>query len=93
MAKDIIDPVVATALVPGQEYNVNTSGFTYIKGFALVQGNLNDKRIGAIIGTSEEFPIRELIQLKGTKLNLVYKGTKDINGTSYEQFSFRGISI
>jgi len=77
-------------LVINTEYNVNVTGFTYIKEWAAIRGKIVEtgEACTVIIGDKLSFGMRDMFELKQAD-HIVAKYSKDktVNGTTYKQFS------
>jgi hypothetical protein len=68
-------------------YNGKVTGFSYIGEYALIKANIEEKSVGAIIGTKKEFPMSEMFALKqAPSVNLQFVKTKKTDKGEYQQF-------
>lgn len=84
------------ALIIGASYNINVTGFTYIKDWALIKGKeiTTGESVGVIIGDKQSFGMRDMFTLKESN-GITAKYTKDkiINGVTYKQFQLEEILL
>ena len=82
------------ALVVGKEYNVNVTGFTYVKDYALIKGTIGGEPVSVIIGDKQTFGMRDMFELKHAGgIKALYSKDKEVNGVTYRQFSLREIQF
>lgn len=80
------------ALEVGKSYNVSITGFTYIKDWAAVRGNIGSENVTVIIGDKLSFGMQDMFQLKHAGgIRAKYSKDKEINGTIYRQFQLEEI--
>lgn len=78
----------------GKEYDVNVTGFTYVKDYALIKGTIGDTQVGVIIGDKQTFGMRDMFELKHAGgIRALYVKDKEVNGATYQQFSLREIKF
>lgn len=82
----------SNVLTVGKEYNVNVTGFTYVKDYALIKGTIGSESVSVIIGDKQTFGIRDMFELKNAGgIRALYNKDKEVNGVTYRQFSLREI--
>lgn len=90
-------PAADAAFEVGKEYNAKADGFRYLRGkdgenYALLTGTANGKKVSAIIGSQEQFPMTQLFQIKqASGIRVSYSGSVETTnnaGTTrtYERF-------
>lgn len=80
------------ALEVGKSYNVNVTGFTYIKDWAAVRGTIGNENVTVIIGDKLSFGMADMFQLKHAGgIRAKYSKDKEVNGVSYRQFQLEEI--
>lgn len=80
------------ALEVGKSYNVNVTGFTYIKEWAAVRGTIGNENVTVIIGDKLSFGMADMFQLKHAGgIRARYTKDKEVNGVSYRQFQLEEI--
>jgi hypothetical protein len=86
--------VTVSDLVIGKDYNINVTGFTYIKDWAMIRGKLVEtgEPVGVIIGDKMSFGMRDMFTMrKAGGVIATYSKDKIVNGQTYKQFSLREI--
>lgn len=81
-------------LIINQSYNINVTGFTYIKDYAVIKGKeaSSGEQISVIIGDKQNFGMSEMFQLKAASgIRAKYRQDKTTNGTTYKQFQLEEI--
>lgn len=76
----------------GKTYTFAAKGFRYNNSFAFLVIEVEGKNESVILGTKSEFPISEMMALKGNSIELTYKGTKNVNGVDYTQLRLECIA-
>lgn len=81
-------------LVIGTSYNVQITGFTYVKEYAMVKGTVVEtgESVGVIIGDKLSFGMRDMFELKNSNgIRAKYTKDKVVNAITYKQFSLEEI--
>lgn len=82
------------ALEIGKDYNVQVTGFTYLKEWAAIKGKVVEtgQPCTVIIGDKLSFGMRDMFELKQSN-GIVARYTKDkvVNGITYQQFALQEI--
>ena len=76
-----------------KQYNFSVKGFTYLKDWAFIVFAADAANYKVIIGSKQQFPMSELMMLKGNSVEVTYRGVKNINGIDYSQFSLDCIAF
>lgn len=76
-----------------ETYTFSIKGFTYIKEFAMLvfknpRGNGNLK---IIVGDKRDFPMSEMLLVKGNDAEIIYKGEVTVNDKMYHRFNLECI--
>ena len=82
------------ALNLNQVYDVQVSGFTYIKEWAAVRGKILEtgETVTVIIGEKLSFGMRDMFELKQSNgVRAKYTKDKIVNGVTYKQFQLEEI--
>ena len=75
-----------SSLEEGTVANATLSSFNYQSGYCFGTFVADGTTVRAIIGEQSLYPIKEMLTLKGTEVNIEFAGTKVSNGITYPRF-------
>lgn len=82
-----LKPVDFKTLTPGQVADATLTSFNYRSGFCFATVVADNESVSAIIGPKEEYPIKDMLALKGLSLKVRFAGTKVVEGVTYPRYS------
>lgn len=82
-----LKPVDFSALKSGDVANATLKSFNYRSGFCFATVVADDQSVSAIIGKAEDYPIKDIIPLKGLEVEITFTGTKVVEGITYPRYS------
>lgn len=75
-----------STLKVGDVANATLKSFNYQSGYCFGTFVADNETIRAIIGTKEECPIKDMIDLKGIEVEIEFGGTKVSNGVTFPRY-------
>lgn len=75
------------ALTVGSVANATLKSFSYRNGYCFATVVADNESVTAIIGKQEDYPIKDILPLKGIEIEITYNGTKVSNGVTYPRYS------
>lgn len=84
--KQELQAVDFTKLEQGSVANATLSSFNYQSGYCFGTFVADGSSVRAIIGTKEECPIKDMLDIKGLEVTIEFGGVKVSNGTSYPRY-------
>ena len=72
---------------PGQVANATLTSFSYRKDYCFATVVADKKSVTAIIGDKKDYPIKDMLALKGIEVKVIFTGTKVVDGVTYPRYS------
>lgn len=66
--------------------NATLKSFNYQSGYCFGTFVADGDSVRAIIGPAEQYPIKDMLALKGVEVEITYAGTTVSNGTTYPRY-------
>ena len=85
--KDDRQAVDYTQLQEGSVANATFTSFNYYKGLCFGTFEADGQTVRAIIGDADNYPLKELLPLKGIEVQVRFNGTKVSNGSTYPRYT------
>lgn len=82
-----LTPVDYSNLKPGSVANATMKSFNYRSGFCFATVVADNKSVSAIIGKATDYPIKDVLPLKGLEVEIVFVGTKVVDGITYPRYA------
>ena len=85
--KDHLVPVDYSQLEEGSVANATFRSFNYYKSLCFGTFEADGQTVRAIIGNAEDYPLKDLLPLKGIEVQVRFGGTKVHNGSTYPRYT------
>lgn len=82
-----IKPVDFQTLTAGQVANATLKSFNYRSGYCFATVVADNSSVSAIIGKQEDYPLKDLLPLKGIEVEVTFTGTRVVDGVTYPKYS------
>ena len=85
--KSSIKAVDFSSLEINDVANATFASFNYRSGFCFATVTADGESIQCIIGKQEDYPIKDMLAIKGIEVQVTYLGTKASNGVTYPRYA------
>lgn len=82
-----LKPVDFSKLQAGQVANATLKSFNYRSGFCFATVVADNESVSAIIGKAEDYPVKDVLPLKGVEVEITFVGTKVVEGKTFPRYS------
>ena len=90
--KNTTNPSVANAT--NATFTKPVKGFTYVRDFAAITIELYGKLERVIIGSKDQFPMRDMFELKQAEsVTIMEIDPRTVNGQTYRRFVLQSINL
>jgi len=72
---------------PGQVATATLTSFSYRKDYCFATVVADKKSVTAIIGAKQDYPIKDMLALKGIEVKVIFTGTKVVDGVTYPRYT------
>ena len=82
-----IKAVDFSSLKQGNVANATLTSFHYRSGYCFATVTADSESVQCIIGNQSDYPIKDMLAIKGIEVKVTYLGTKASNGVTYPRYA------